>query len=103
MTEFTIAPHVSGNTFMGLNFIVSNELGVIDISDALIEFIPNRDSSNTLSTEDNAIIITDGPAGECSIVEQLISWEPATYEVRLTGTLPNGRKRTWGVANWTII
>ena len=103
MTEFTIADHVSGNTFMGLNFVVSNELGVIDISDALIEFIPDRDSSNKLSTANATITITDGPAGKCSIIEQIIAWAPATYEVRLTGTLPSGRKRTWGVATWNII
>jgi len=104
MTEYTLAEHVSGDSFLGLNFDLSNELGQIDITDAVIELTTDRDNSaNKLSVAGGHIEITDGPGGLFGIKEQKIEWEPHQYTCLLRVQLVGGRKRTYAKITWPIV
>ena len=88
---------MKGDTFLGLEVVVSNEDGAINITGATIELVTDRDR-NTLATT-----ITDAAAGTFEIDEQIIDWSVGIYNYKIRVTLPTGRKRTYVYGTITIL
>lgn len=102
MVGYNFPPHISGNTFLGINFTVKDKDtgAVLDLTDTSIvfDFI-----SKTLSTTGEEVEITDAAGGKFSVKEQIIDWPKGTYRYSVTITFPDGKIRTYFKGQWQIM
>lgn len=102
MTGYNFPTHINGDTFLGVNFTLTNKTTStpIDIAGTTIvfDFI-----SKTLSIAGGEVEITDAAAGQFSVKEQIIDWAKGTYRYSLTITWPSGKVRTYLRGQWQIL
>ena len=93
--------HQSGDTFLGVNFALSNlENEPISLAGAKIEFAFVK--SRKLSTITGEVEITNAAGGLFRIKEQIINWQPRTYQYEMKITFASGRVRTYMSGSWLI-
>jgi hypothetical protein len=102
---YTIPAHKSGDTFLGVEFTMTDSGGsAINIGGAVIELITSSPFSETLTTiAGGGLTITNGAAGEFKIDEQRIDWASGNYEYEIIFTFASGRKRTYITGFWEIV
>ena len=100
IATYNFPTHVKGDTFLGVNFTLSNLSGPINITNSVITL--DASNNRSLSSALNEIVITNGAAGEFSIPEQIIDWRAGTYRYKLYVVYASGRKRTYLQGTWII-
>jgi len=98
--------HISGNTFLGIQFEILVNSVALDLTNASIKMVlttPYSKTANEFSTEGNNIAITDAVNGKFEFSEQIVTLTPNTYTYGITLTLGNGNVFTYITGSWTIL
>jgi len=99
--NYNLPDHISGDTFFGVSFALSNQDGPINLTNAVITL--NTDRNVTMSTTAGQLVITNAAGGVFEIKEQVINIPRAVYDYTIRVAFPGGRVRTYIRGNWQII
>lgn len=103
MATYNFPDHISGDTFYGVTFVLTNSGGPIDLTDCDIYFkIQRFPAKDLLSTDNGGIAITDATNGKFEVAEQIISWKPYMYHYKIYVVFPSGDVVTYLQGTWRI-
>ena len=96
---YTMPEHESGDTFSGVEFTLTVNDVVKDLTSATITM--TIAGAGTLLTG-SGITITDATNGVFEIDEQVISYTPHTYDYEITFIFSDGSVKTYIEGTWKI-
>lgn len=103
MDTYNFPEHRSTDTFEGVSFTINVNGTPLDLTGASIKatFVQNFKQTFTL-TSPTHITITDASNGTFEIDQQVIGWEPGTYNYNIQITLVSGVIKTYIKGVWVI-
>jgi hypothetical protein len=106
--EYTIAPHVSGDSWNGIDLItisINSAPPDEELVSAKIQFRKSSMGSVflTLDSADGSVVIEDAALWQMSVPSQIVSLSPDDYYWDLQTTDASGSIKTYVKGTWTIL
>lgn len=93
--------HLTNNTFDGVKYIISMDNVIANLTGFSAVLIA-MGSKDTVKRYRIDLVVTNALEGEISILKQIISWPPDTYQYEITFIYPNKDVKTLIKGNWVI-
>ena len=102
---YNFPPHISGDTFEGISFILKVNGVPKSVAGASIEFFvyPFKGTAFSFSTANSKVLITNGPAGEFKIVAGIVACTDGSAKYRCSITFADGTRKTYFAGSWLIL